>query len=71
VTKDRPPRPRSVHRCLVRPGSARAILGDMLNLNLMPTLVFLFSFLFLYFAVRLGVHHGMRDFTRREAAQRR
>jgi hypothetical protein len=52
-------------------GSARAILGDMLNLDLMPTLVFLFSFLFLYFAVRLSVHHGMRDFTRREAAQRR
>jgi len=28
------------------------------------------SFLFLYFAVRLGVHHGMRDFTRGEIARR-
>jgi hypothetical protein len=42
----------------------------MLNVDLMPALVFLFSFLFLYFAVRLGVHHEMRDFTRREAQQR-
>ena len=28
------------------------------------------SFLFVYAAVRLGVHHGMRDFTRDEAARR-
>jgi hypothetical protein len=39
----------------------------MLNLNLLPTLLFVFSFLFLYFAVRLGVHHGMGDFTRSQA----
>jgi hypothetical protein len=42
----------------------------MLNLDLLPTLAFAASFLFLYFAVRLGVHHGMRDFTRREAQPR-
>jgi hypothetical protein len=42
----------------------------MKNWNLLPTLAFLVSFLFLYFAVRLGVHHGMRDFTRAEAARR-
>ncbi|HEX3300130.1 MAG TPA: hypothetical protein VHW68_08460 [Actinomycetota bacterium] len=28
------------------------------------------TFLFVYAAVRLGVHHGMRDFTRDEAARR-
>jgi hypothetical protein len=45
----------------------------MINRNwtfLLPTLGFLASFLFLYFAVRLGVHHGMRDFTRGETARR-
>jgi hypothetical protein len=42
----------------------------MLNLDLnylLPTFAFVLSFLFLYFAVRLGVHHGMRDFTRSQA----
>jgi hypothetical protein len=42
----------------------------MINANLLPTVVFVASFLFLYFAVRLGVHHGMRDFTKSEAARR-
>lgn len=43
----------------------------MTNLNVLLLAVpLLFSFLFLYAAVRLGVHHGMRDFTRDEAARR-
>jgi len=32
--------------------------------------IYFVNFLFLYFAVRLGVHHGMRDFTRSEVARR-
>jgi hypothetical protein len=42
----------------------------MTNLGLLWVISFVLSFLFLYFAVRLGVHHGMRDFTRGEIARR-
>jgi hypothetical protein len=42
----------------------------MLNVNFWPTIAFVASFLFVYFAVRLGVHHGMRDFTKGEAVRR-
>jgi hypothetical protein len=66
MPKDRP----SGARTGMRAAWNRFSLCDtprMLNLNLLPTLLFVFSFLFLYFAVRLGVHHGMRDFTRSQA----
>ena len=42
----------------------------MVNVSPVWAISFVVSFLFLYFAVRLGVHHGMRDFTRSEAARR-
>ena len=42
----------------------------MVNVSAVWAISFVVSFLFLYFAVRLGVHHGMRDFTRSEAARR-
>ena len=42
----------------------------MFNIGILWLLSFVLSFLFVYFAVRLGVHHGMRDFTRNEAARR-
>jgi hypothetical protein len=42
----------------------------MMNIGLLWLLSLVVSFLFLYFVVRLGVHHGMRDFTRDEAARR-
>ena len=42
----------------------------MVNVSLGWAISFVVSFLFLYFAVRLGVNHGMRDFTRSEAARR-
>jgi hypothetical protein len=42
----------------------------MFNVGLFWVFSLVVAFLFLYFAVRLGVHHGMRDFTRSEAARR-
>ena len=42
----------------------------MFNFGLFWIFSLVVSFLFVYFAVRLGVHHGMRDFTRDEAARR-
>jgi hypothetical protein len=42
----------------------------MVNVSPVWAISFVVSFLFLYFAVRLGVHHGMRDFTRSEVARR-
>jgi len=42
----------------------------MFNIGLFWIFSLVLSFLFVYLAVRLGVHHGMRDFTRDEAARR-
>jgi hypothetical protein len=42
----------------------------MAGSSLLWVLSLVVSFLFLYAAIRLGVHHGMRDFTRNETARR-
>jgi hypothetical protein len=42
----------------------------MFNIGLFWIFSLVVSFLFVFSALRLGVHDGMRDFTRDEAARR-